>query len=130
MRNTYHVTKINPFQTKSILSIHTINQVHSSITFTNVKRKIIPSLLILPVELVYRILDHLDDWTMSYATKNICTHINTIVDIYHRHQVNFSFFSYLVFKSCKTSFVDSQIFSRLFTVRNRHLPHLICKKIP
>jgi hypothetical protein len=53
-------------------------------------KKIILSLLTLPVELVYRILDKMDDWTMLCSMQNVCTQINTIVDTYHRYQVNIS----------------------------------------
>ncbi len=53
--------------------------------------KMILSLLILPVELVYRILDNLNDLNIVYSMRNICTRINTIVDSYHRYQVNLLF---------------------------------------
>ncbi len=46
------------------------------------------SFLTLPIELIYRILDQLDDFTMISSMRNVCTHINTIVDTYHRYQVN------------------------------------------
>jgi len=55
--------------------------------------KIIPSLLTLPVELVYRILDHLDVLNILFSMQNICTRLNRIIDSYHRYQVNFSFVS-------------------------------------
>ena len=51
--------------------------------------KFIPSLHTLPVELVYRILDHLNDFSMLCSVRNVCTRINTIVDSYYRYQVNF-----------------------------------------
>jgi hypothetical protein len=53
--------------------------------------KFVPSLRTLPVELVYRILDHLTEDTILWSMRNICTRINAIVDSYHRYQVNFSF---------------------------------------
>ncbi|CAF1526189.1 unnamed protein product, partial [Rotaria sordida] len=43
---------------------------------------IIPSLLTLPVELVYRILDHLDDWKILYSVRNVCQRIDAIVGTY------------------------------------------------
>jgi hypothetical protein len=50
------------------------------------------SLLMLPVELVYRILDHLDELTIVCSMRNVCIHMNTIVDTYYRYQVNSSLF--------------------------------------
>ena len=47
-------------------------------------------ILALPVELVYRILDHLDDFTILCSTRNVCTRWNMITDTYHRYQVSFS----------------------------------------
>ncbi len=53
--------------------------------------KITLSLITLPVELVYRILDKLDDFTIFCSMQNVCTRINAIVNTYHRYQVNFFF---------------------------------------
>ena len=50
--------------------------------------KIIPSFDTLPLELVYRILDNMDELTISISMQNICTRINAIIDSYHRYQVN------------------------------------------
>jgi hypothetical protein len=52
---------------------------------------ITPSFFILPVELVYRILDKMDDWTMLCSMQSVCTRIDRILDTYHRYQVNFFF---------------------------------------
>ena len=49
------------------------------------------SLHTLPVELVYRILDNLDDKSMFLSSYNVCTRINTIIHTYHRYQVIFVF---------------------------------------
>ncbi len=49
--------------------------------------KVIPSLLTLPVELIYRILDQLDVLNILLSMRNVCTRINTIVDDYHRDKV-------------------------------------------
>jgi hypothetical protein len=49
----------------------------------------IPSLLALPVELVYRILDHLDEFNILSSMRNVCVRMNAIVDSYHRYQVGF-----------------------------------------
>jgi hypothetical protein len=53
--------------------------------------KIKPSLLTLPVELVYRIFDHLNNFSIVCSIPNVCTRINTIVNIYYRYRVNFFF---------------------------------------
>ncbi len=56
--------------------------------------KFISSLLTLPVNLVYHILDNLDEFTILCSMRNVSRRINAIVDSYHRYQVNFSFISY------------------------------------
>ncbi|CAM2718678.1 unnamed protein product [Rotaria socialis] len=42
--------------------------------------------LTLPVELVYRILDNLDELTILCSARNVCVRLNTITDAYHRYQ--------------------------------------------
>ncbi|CAF4420511.1 unnamed protein product [Rotaria socialis] len=42
--------------------------------------------LALPVELVYRILDNLDQFTIFCSARNVCVRLNTITDTYHRYQ--------------------------------------------
>jgi hypothetical protein len=49
------------------------------------------SLHTLPVELVYRILDHLDNKSLFLSCTNICRRLNDIIDNYHRYQVIPSF---------------------------------------
>lgn len=46
-----------------------------------------PSLLTLPIELVYRILDQLDPPTIIFSFRNVCIRFNAITDIYHRYKV-------------------------------------------
>ncbi|CAF4068468.1 unnamed protein product, partial [Rotaria sp. Silwood2] len=48
--------------------------------------KVPASLLVLPVKLVYRILNNLDDLTMCCLARNICQRLNVIMDIYQRYQ--------------------------------------------
>jgi hypothetical protein len=55
------------------------------------------SLHTLPVELAYRILDHLDDFIILCSMRNVCKRINTIVDSYHRYQVNYFYIRMSVF---------------------------------
>ncbi len=46
----------------------------------------------LPIELVYLILDELDDRNIFLSCYNVCTRLNAIIDSYHRYQVkNISF---------------------------------------
>ncbi|CAF4316746.1 unnamed protein product, partial [Rotaria sp. Silwood2] len=46
-----------------------------------------PSLLLeLPVEIVYRILDNLDKFTIFYSVRGVCTRLNMITGTYHRYQ--------------------------------------------
>ncbi|CAF0998024.1 unnamed protein product [Rotaria sordida] len=46
----------------------------------------VSSLLLLPVELVYRILDNFDKLTILFSCRNICSRLNIIIDTYHRYQ--------------------------------------------
>jgi hypothetical protein len=41
----------------------------------------------LPVELVYRILDNLDQLTIILSCRNVCTRLNAITDTYRRYKV-------------------------------------------
>ncbi len=41
----------------------------------------------LPVEMVYRILDHLNTFTILVSCRNVCKKLNDITDTYHRYQV-------------------------------------------
>jgi hypothetical protein len=49
------------------------------------------SLHTIPVELVYRILDNLEELTILLSLRNVCTRLNAITDTYHRYQVSFNF---------------------------------------
>ncbi|CAF4060605.1 unnamed protein product, partial [Adineta steineri] len=44
------------------------------------------TILTLPVEIVYRILDHQNDLTMLCSMRNVCQRFDTIIDRYHRYQ--------------------------------------------
>lgn len=50
------------------------------------------SLQILPVELVYRILDYLDDEDLFLSMTNVCQRLNTILESYQRYKVNLDSF--------------------------------------
>jgi hypothetical protein len=45
------------------------------------------SLVTLPVELTYRILDHLDNLNILLSFHDVCIRLNAIIDSYHRYQV-------------------------------------------
>ncbi|CAF1533707.1 unnamed protein product [Rotaria magnacalcarata] len=47
----------------------------------------IPSnLLELPIELVYRVMDCLDNFTILYSMRNVCIRLNAIIETYNRYQ--------------------------------------------
>jgi hypothetical protein len=52
----------------------------------------IPSIMNLPVELIYRILDRLDplDILTSVGTGNVCTRLDQIIETSHPYQVKFT----------------------------------------
>lgn len=58
------------------------------------------SFLTVPVELVYRILDNLDDVSIICSVRNVCLRLNMITDTYSRYQVNLEIESY--FDDCKS----------------------------
>jgi len=55
---------------------------------TTMSNNIAPHLLTLPIELIFRILDNLDDFTILCSVRNVCTRLNTITNVYHRYQVS------------------------------------------
>ena len=50
----------------------------------------IASLIALPIELIYRILDHLTPHDILLSVSNVCERLNSITDFYDRYQVNFT----------------------------------------
>ncbi len=50
------------------------------------------NLLKLPVEIIYKILDHLDDLTILCSCLNICIRMNAIIYTYYRYQVKFELY--------------------------------------
>jgi hypothetical protein len=79
-RHTYK--KKYKFQRTFILTKNTISKE---------KKTFMSSLLTIPVELVYRILDNLDQRTLLLSVRNVCTRLNLITDKYHRYKVNASY---------------------------------------
>ena len=49
---------------------------------------ITPSLITLPIELVYRTLDHLDPVEILLSVRDVCTRLNAIIGTYQPYQVN------------------------------------------
>lgn len=47
------------------------------------------SLLGLPIDIIYRIMDKLDDFSIVYSMHNVCMRLNDIIDTYYRYQVIF-----------------------------------------
>jgi hypothetical protein len=84
--------------------------------------KITPFLLGLPVEIVYRILDHLEIQTILLSCRNVCTRLNTIIDTYHRYQVNFIFISFTACRICSIIPNHIYVFNIYLTLLNRHSP--------
>jgi hypothetical protein len=60
-------------------------------TVITMSTKVVLSLHTLPVELVYYILDNLDQFTLLFSICDVCARLNTIIRTYHRYQVNIIF---------------------------------------
>jgi hypothetical protein len=68
-----------------------------------------PSFLTLPIELIYRILDHLQLLDILLSVREVCSRLNVITDTYYPYQVNFTFIFY--------SDVQHHYFEILTTIR-------------
>jgi hypothetical protein len=91
------------------------------------------SLHTLPVELVYRILDYLNEFDIICSMQNVCVRINLVVDSYYRHQVKF--FIYLIVRfslssksiySCHISYFCNVFFCSSQTVRSNRVNLISC----
>lgn len=51
--------------------------------------KVFLSLDTLPVEILYRILDNLDHFTILCSMETVCTRINAVIASYYPYQVSF-----------------------------------------
>ncbi len=65
------------------------------------------SLLTLPVELVYRILDNLNGRQIFFSLSNVCTRINAIIHSYQPYKVYFYFIAEINF-SCPSTILYSK----------------------
>lgn len=45
------------------------------------------NLLQLPIELLFRIFDNLDELNILVSIRNVCRRLNAIIDVYYRYQV-------------------------------------------
>jgi hypothetical protein len=77
---------------------------------TLMSEKITWSLLTLPIELMYGILDHLDELTILISVRDVCSRLNTITDTYHRYKVTFNFIFAISFISTKNDFPSQNFF--------------------
>jgi hypothetical protein len=70
--------------------------------------RIILSLQTLPVEIIYRILDHQCDLTIICSMRNVSQRLNNILDSYHRYQVNYFFILNVLFSSTSETITSQQ----------------------
>lgn len=54
--------------------------------------KTLTPLLTLSIDIIYRILDKLDNLTLLCSVRDVCARLNKIVDTYNRYQVIFYIF--------------------------------------
>jgi len=90
-----------------------------------------PSLLTLPVEIFYRILDKLDILTILLSCRNVCTRFNTIINTYHPYSVSFNIiFSLVIQHYWKYRHSPSWIWQkRISMMRNCYDYHMHYKTI-
>ena len=62
--------------------------IHFNTAFDTMAHNITISLLGLPIEVLYRILDQLDPKHILLSVRNVCQRLDTITDTYHPYQVN------------------------------------------
>jgi hypothetical protein len=78
---------------KKYFNTHTFERNNNSIKTIFMSGKATISFLTLPVEIIYRILDNLNELSLLISARDVCTRLNTIIDSYHPYKVNlFSIF--------------------------------------
>ncbi|UJR11084.1 hypothetical protein I4U23_015266 [Adineta vaga] len=50
-------------------------------------KRVPPSLHTLPIELIYRILDHLNEFSILLSARNVCVRLNAIIETYQPYQI-------------------------------------------
>ncbi len=116
----HHEKFDDTLNTKEYLNDNRVSEsTHIQVKHTHISKETTPashnmplSLHTLPVELVYRILDNLDNFTLFVACRNVCTRLNTIIDTYHRYQVNFDF----IMKSVSHHFSSASFSSEKYLI--------------
>ncbi|CAF1289467.1 unnamed protein product [Rotaria sordida] len=78
-------------------------------------KQISACILSLPTELVYMILDNLDDFTILCSIRNVCTQLDHIIDTYPRYQT----LTTLKFRSKHIGALEAQHLAN--AVRNNHI---------
>ncbi len=85
---------INKLVEKEKKHRHYINcNKHLVCLFSSTSVKMTSSFLRLPVELVYRIINNMNDGTMVCSMQNVCTRLNPILNSYYRYKVRYRFMS-------------------------------------
>jgi len=102
--NNTIIKKINSLKTKKKPTRHNIYLTFEPAQYTSrqlssMSDRLILSLVTLPVEIIYLILDHQEDFTIVCSMRNVCQRLNAIVDSYRRYQVNFFFILKVAFPS-------------------------------
>ena len=69
------------------------------------------SLHVLPIDIIYRIFDHLNEKDLFMSTNDVNQRLNAILNSYQRFQVNL------------TNILSSFSAVNQLSIMNRHLPH-------
>ena len=58
------------------------------------------SLHTLPIDIIYRVFDHLSDQSLFLSVSNVCQRLNAIQLSYHRFQVSAQYYSFGTLHPC------------------------------
>lgn len=91
--------------------------------------KNVPSLPTLPIELLYRVFAHLDDFTIFCSIQHVCERINRMLNVYRPYQVIFFLLHVDLFLSVSeyylllliTNFIQSTKDNSITTVYQEYL---------
>jgi hypothetical protein len=114
--NNYTVIrKKNPLETEKpsryIIYLALQPTRYTSRQLSSTSNKAMPSLVTLPVEIVYRILDHQEVVNIIWSMLNVCQRLDKIVNSYHRYQVNYFFILNVSFSSTSIILFISTIYN-------------------
>ncbi len=82
------------------------------------------SLLMLPVELLYRILDYVDTQTILYGLRHVCMKFYSIINTYNRYKLHFTSMSQIDVKMLSRLIHPTDVISLCFS-NNGQKSHLI-----